>query len=63
MGQTTSNRKEHKEQVERAQQSDLQPEAGKKGGEIPKEGHGPATQKNPEHRGHGGKDKDKKKSN
>jgi hypothetical protein len=58
----TSNRKEHKEAVDRAQKSDLQPTAGKKGGEVPKQGHGPAVNKNPEHREGGGQDKPKKKS-
>lgn len=62
MGQDTSNRKEHKEELEKAQAADLLPEMGKKGGELPSGGHGPATEKNPEHRGQGGKDKDKKKS-
>ncbi len=62
MADQTSNRKDHKESIEEAQRSTLQPESGKKGGEIPSQGHGPATQKNPEHRGHGGKDKDKQKS-
>ncbi len=62
MGETTSNRKDHKEDLERAQSSRLSPEMGKKGGELPTGGHGPATRKNPEHRGTGGKDKDKKKS-
>jgi len=61
MGATTSNRKEHKEQLEQAQSSTLSPEAGKKGGELPSEGHGPALRKNPDHRGEGGKDKRKKK--
>lgn len=62
MGETTSNRKDHKEAVERSQNTTLQAESGKKGGEIPGEGHGPAVRKNPEHRGQGGEDKDKKKS-
>jgi hypothetical protein len=62
MGQKTSNRKEHKESLEAAQNSNLQPEMGKKGGELPTQGHGPATRKNPEHRGEGGKDKRKTKT-
>lgn len=62
MSDHTSNRKEHKEAIEEAQRSTLKPEAGKKGGELPSQGHGPATRKNPEHRGHGGKDKPKQKS-
>jgi hypothetical protein len=62
MGETTSNRKEHKESVDAAHRSDRKPEAGKKGGELPTGGHGPATRKDPEHRVHGGKDKAKKKS-
>jgi hypothetical protein len=62
MGETTSNRKEHEEGVKKAQQSELKPTAGKKGGEVTTQGHGPALKKNPEHRGHGGKDNDKKKS-
>lgn len=62
MGETTSNRKEYKESLEKAQKSGLQPESGKKGGEVPSHGHGPAVSKNPEHRGTGGKDKRKKKT-
>lgn len=62
MGEKTSNRKEHQDGVKAAQQSDLKPTAGKKGGEVPSQKHGPALEKNPEHRGHGGKDNDKTKS-
>lgn len=62
MGETTSNRKEHKESLEQAEFSTLQPESGKKGGELPSRGHGPAVDKNPEHRGQDGKDKRKRKS-
>lgn len=62
MGQTTSNRKEHKESLEATQSSDLKAEAGKKGGEVSSHGHGPATHQNREHRGTGGKDKRKQKT-
>lgn len=62
MGETTSNRKEHKQSVDQAQGATRRPESGKKGGELASPGHGPATRKNEEHRGHGGQDESKKKS-
>jgi len=53
MGQTTSNRKGHKESLEKARKSDLQPGSGKKSGEVASLGHGPAVNKNPGHRWQG----------
>lgn len=49
-------RHDNREQVEAAHP--LQPTAGKKGGEVPAEGHGPSTR---EKREEGGKSKDKQK--
>ena len=58
----TSNRKVHKEQHEESERSRLAPESGKKGGELPKHGHGPSTQENRETGNDGGKEKRKKKT-
>jgi hypothetical protein len=56
----TSNRREHKQQVEEADKG-LRPMAGRKGGEKPTGGHGPSTQENRESSNDGGKEKRKKK--
>jgi hypothetical protein len=50
-------RHDNREQVETAHA--LQPTAGKKGGEVPREGHGPSVREKQEE---GGKSKHKRKS-
>ncbi|MFN3650249.1 MAG: hypothetical protein ACK47B_11780 [Armatimonadota bacterium] len=60
MGKKTSNRGEHYKKV--TESHGLQPESGKKGGEVSSQGHGPAAHKSEERKTDNGKSKRKKKS-